>query len=164
MLSKDYTFASERLSYRGINEDDTELIVAWRNDSDNARNFFSKPPTLESHRNWFKQYLNDSNRYDFMIIDSDGEPIGTINLTDITKDSCDIGYMIGERTARKKGYATEAVRAISKVAFDVFGVKQVRASIKPENIASEKVVAGGGFRKHKHVWVIDAPDSFFEQQ
>ena len=157
MLSKRHSFSSERLSYRGIEGGDAELIVSWRSEPGNARNFFGEPPTLESHLEWFRGYLSDESRYDFMILDPGGRRVGTVSLTGIGGRSCEVGYMIGDRSARGRGYATEAVRAAARLAFGELGVARVRARIRAGNEASERVAAGAGFRELEHVWELEAP-------
>lgn len=152
MLSKRHAFSSERLSYRGIEARDAGLIVAWRSDPDNARQFFGAPPTLESHLEWFHGYLGDPTRYDFMILAPDGVRIGTVSLSGIDGDSCEVGYMIGDGSVRGKGYATEAVRAVTRLAFEELGVGLVSARIRTGNVASERVAAGAGFCDCEHVW------------
>lgn len=163
MLSKCHAFSSERLSYRGIEALDAELIVAWRSDPDNARYFFGAPPTLESHLEWFRSYLDDPTRYDFMILDPNGTRVGTVSLSGIDGESCEVGYMIGDGSARGKGYATEAVRAVTRLAFDELGIRHVDARIRVGNVASEKVASGGGFREHEHIWRLDAPCAFSDE-
>lgn len=156
MLSKDYRFSSERLLFRGIAREDAELIVAWRSDPVNYRNFRSGASlTLESHLAWFERYLGDSTRYDFMVLGPDGKPIGTVSLSDVTSESCEIGYMIGDVASRGRGYASEAVRAACGVAFDELGVDRVDARILPGNVASERAAASAGLVEHEHVWSIE---------
>ncbi len=152
MLSKTSTFSSERLSYRGIEEGDAGLIVSWRSDPGNARNFFGEPPTLESHLEWFGRYLEDPTRYDFMVLGPDGRRIGTVTLSRISGGSCEVGYMIGDGSARRCGYATEAVRAVTRLAFEELGVERVEARIRPGNVASERVAGRAGFLEEERVW------------
>lgn len=155
MLSKCHTFSSERLSYRGIEAQDAELIVAWRSDPDNARYFFGEPPTLESHLEWFRGYLADPTRYDFIILGPNGARVGTVSLSGIDGKSCEIGYMIGDGSARGKGYAAEAVRAAVRLAFEELGVERVYARIRPGNTASERVVERVGFHELERVWGLE---------
>lgn len=157
-VDKSASFASERLAYRGIAREDAGLIVSWRSDPENLANFFdTRPPTLESHLAWFEEYLKNPSRLDLMILDGEGRRIGTVTLSAIGEVSCEVGYLVGDRSARGKGYATEAVRAACRYAFDVLGVERVDARIRPDNAASERVAAGGGFVEHEHVWRCERP-------
>ena len=144
-LSKDYSFESERLRFRGIEERDAEAIVTWRGDPANYRNFLDpRPITLEGHLAWFSRYLDDPTRFDFLIEDGDGSAVGTCGLSNINGDSCEISYMIGAIESRGKGYATEALKALTEVAFRELGVEHVDARILAHNEASMRVAAGGG--------------------
>ncbi|MCF6414153.1 GNAT family N-acetyltransferase [Collinsella tanakaei] len=164
-VDKNASFSSERLSYRGISRGDAGLIVSWRSDPENLACFFdTHPPTLESHLAWFEGYLGDPSRLDLMIIDGEGRGIGTVTLSAIGGGSCEVGYLIGDRSARGRGYASEAVRAACRYAFDVLGVERVDARIKPGNAASERAAAGGGFVEHEHVWRLERPRPVPDEQ
>lgn len=155
-LTKEYSFSSERLKCRGIIGDDAEKIVQWRSDPANHRNFFNaRPVSIDEHLSWFVNYLNDKTRYDFMILDNAERRIGTCGLSNITTDSCEISYMIGEKTARGKGYASEVVRALSDIAFRELSVREVIARIRPDNEASMHVVLAGGFTEVERVFKIE---------
>lgn len=157
-VDKGASFASERLSYRGISRGDADLIVSWRSDPENLANFFdTRPPTLESHLAWFEGYLEDPSRLDLMIIDGEGRRIGTVTLSGIGGGSCEVGYLVGERAARGKGYAAEAVRAACRYAFGVLGLDRVDARIKPGNLASERVAAAAGLEERERVFSLERP-------
>ena len=155
-VDKRASFASERLFFRGIARDDAELIVSWRSDPENLANFFDqRPPTMESHLAWFERYLRDPSRLDLIILDGEGRRIGTVTLSAIGEGSCEVGYLIGDRSARGQGYATEAVRAACRYAFDVLGVERVDARIRPGNAASERVAAAAGFEELERVFGLE---------
>lgn len=153
MLSKDYFFDSEQLRFRGIQEKDADLIVLWRSNPDNFKNFITaKPITKDDHLRWFANYLNDETRYDFLIIDLEGLPIGTCGLSNITGDSCEISYMIGNPDARGKGFAIEAIQALSDVAFRELGVSFIDARILAHNIASRKAAEKSAYLENEVVY------------
>lgn len=163
-LTKDYRFSSERLEFRGIAREDAEAIVGWRSDPANYENFLdARPITLESHLAWFGRYLNDPDRYDFVILEG-GRPIGTCGLSGITPESCEASYMVGDVSCRGKGYATEALKAITDVAFRELGVEHVDLRILPHNMASMKVAVGGGFSEHERIFTRRAPDTAADEQ
>lgn len=155
-VDKGASFSSERLRFRGIAREDAELIVSWRSDPENLVNFFNtRPPTLESHLAWFEGYLKDPSRLDLMILDDEGRRIGTVTLSAIGSGSCEVGYLVGDRAARGKGYAAEAVRAACRYAFDALGLDRVDARIKPGNLASERVAAAVGFEERERVYSLE---------
>lgn len=160
IVDKSASFTSERLIYRGIAWKDADAIVSWRNEPDNLANFFDQRPlTLESHLAWFEKYLDDPSRIDFMISDGAGKQIGTVTLSSIESGSCEVGYLIGDKSARGKGYATEAVRAACHYAFEELGLCCVDARIKPDNTLSERVAAKVGFDEREHVWRLERSHS-----
>lgn len=145
-IDKNVSFGSERLRYRGIREEDADIISAWRSDSDNYAWFFEPHPiSVDEHLTWFAGYLKDDSRLDLLISDEEGHPIGTGGLSSVGDDECEISYMIGEKSARKKGYAVEAIRALSDYAFSSLGADRIRARILPDNEASIRAIKRGGF-------------------
>lgn len=153
MISKNHTFVSKRLRYRGITLDDAEKIVGWRSEPDNYRYFFSGRPTImKEHIEWFKRYMSDCSRFDFMISDLSGHRIGIVWLSDIVNDSCEVSYIIGEKESRNHGYATEAIQAICEMARKELGIVRFIARILPENIASQKTAEKAGFVEKERVF------------
>jgi len=59
----------------------------------------------------------------------------------------EIGYGISEEH-RNNGYATEAAKAVIKFAFESAGQDVLAAIVKPENIASGRVIEKLGFTNH----------------
>lgn len=75
--------------------------------------------------------------------------IGAVNLTQIIYDpflSCYMGYKM-DKDHMGKGYMTEAVSQAIALAFEVYGLHRVEASIMPRNKASRKVLLANGFQK-----------------
>lgn len=156
MISKNHRFSSERLSYRGITEADAPLIVGWRNDPRNYRWFHVQAPiTIEGHISWFESYLDDRTRFDFMVLDPVGRPIGTAGLSNISDATCEVNYMIGEETARGMGYATEAVQAMCSLAFRELRVASVKASILSGNEASIRTAMAAGMTERERIFAIE---------
>jgi [ribosomal protein S5]-alanine N-acetyltransferase len=61
----------------------------------------------------------------------------------------ELGYMVLPEFQRK-GYTTEAVRAIVNYGFTEMNLHSIEAIIDPRNIASEKVLTNLGFQKEAH--------------
>ncbi|MCI8469274.1 MAG: GNAT family N-acetyltransferase [Eggerthellaceae bacterium] len=161
MIAKDHVFASERLRYRGIARSDADRIVAWRSRPENYRTFFNaRPITLPEHLRWYETYLHDDTRIDFMIIDAEGNPIGTAGLSNINGKSCEVSYMIGDESSRGKGFAKEALRAMCELAFDEMGVEEVVARVLPSNHASMGVARGAGFLEAERVFRLESSSRF----
>jgi RimJ/RimL family protein N-acetyltransferase len=144
-MNKHDTFDSERLYYRGINEEDTDCLVKWRSKPEVYKYFKNPVPiTKESHNQWYENsYLHDLLRYDYIIFDKAKaikEKIGCIGVSKINiPDKCfEISYIIGEAFQRR-GYATESIVTIlCKMRSE--GFTTVYADIHKNNIASIKTI------------------------
>ena len=85
-------------------------------------------------------------RYWIFIKETD-ELIGTIALSNIIRGvfkSCYMGYKLSEAQIGK-GYMTEAVQMIVKLAFDEMQLHRIEANIMPHNVGSIQVVKKNGF-------------------
>lgn len=59
----------------------------------------------------------------------------------------EIGYGLREEKDRNKGYMKEAILAVVDYGFDVMKLNRIEAFISPNNIASQKLVTGLGFKQ-----------------
>ncbi len=78
-----------------------------------------------------------------VVLKETDELIGHVGLSPIDKD-VEIGYAIAENQ-QGKGYATEAVVAITKWAINVLGLSEVLGIVDSKNQASCKVLEKSGF-------------------
>lgn len=79
-----------------------------------------------------------------------GTMIGDVGLHFLADpEQMEIGYTISPHHQRK-GYATEAIRAILGYLFDTLGKHRVTASLDPRNTASAAVLEKLGFRLEAH--------------
>ncbi len=147
-MRKDDSFLSERLFFRGINEQDTDCLVRWRSDPRIIRYCNNPVPLVEqSHLYWYQEkYLKSSNRFDFIVIDRIlNKKIGFMGIKDIDWESRqgEISYAIAEKNFLQKGYAKEAIWALLK--YIQRDIKLAYAIIHQDNIASIKTVSSLGF-------------------
>lgn len=71
--------------------------------------------------------------------------VGRMQAT-VTECHADIAWVIGPHF-RNQGYATEAARCIAAWLLGFFNPREVRATIHPENTASQRVAANVGMRR-----------------
>ena len=76
---------------------------------------------------------------------STGELIGHAGLSPLNHGEVEIGYAVEEKY-QGKGYATEAVRALSEYGLKHFGFKSVTGVVDSMNTASLKVLEKTGYR------------------
>lgn len=76
-----------------------------------------------------------------------GRHIGNIKIGPILKEHArsEIGYLIGDRAAWGKGYATEAIRATSRYGFEDLGLAKITAGVYDLNKGSAKALLNAGF-------------------
>ncbi|MCY4111836.1 MAG: GNAT family N-acetyltransferase [Chloroflexi bacterium] len=74
----------------------------------------------------------------------DQSVVGRMQAT-VTECQADIAWVIGPRF-RNRGYATEAGRCIAAWLVEFFDLDEVRATIHPDNPASQRVAANIGMR------------------
>jgi [ribosomal protein S5]-alanine N-acetyltransferase len=86
--------------------------------------------------------------YAFGIFDAGGL-IGDVNLNAVVRgvfQNAYLGYAVAEK-ANGRGYATEAVRAAVRIAFEELGLHRVQAAVMPRNAGSIRVLEKVGFRR-----------------
>jgi RimJ/RimL family protein N-acetyltransferase len=77
---------------------------------------------------------------------TESEQIGGTGLHNrIGKDAREIGYWINVKHANR-GYATEAVRALMRVAFEIEQLSRLEIRCDPENVFSRRIPLRLGFR------------------
>jgi ribosomal-protein-alanine N-acetyltransferase len=86
--------------------------------------------------------------YAFVVLDG-GEIAGRITLNEVVRgplQSANVGYWIDEgRNGR--GLASRALAAVLETAYGELGLHRVAASTRPENHASQRVLAKNGFTR-----------------
>ncbi|WP_344633550.1 GNAT family N-acetyltransferase [Streptomyces glaucosporus] len=79
-----------------------------------------------------------------VVVGEDGEPVGRVNLVDVTGGSAELGYRVAERAAGR-GVATAAVREVCRPAGGPYGLSELWAVTTLDNPASRAVLERTGF-------------------
>ena len=136
------------VSLRRLSGDDTESILGWRGRPDVADQLFSeRPPTRREHEDWLAALALRSDRMEFVIVDRQLGPVGTVGLSgiDFGKDEAEYGIMLGEPAARGLGVATLASIAILDHAFDSLGLSRVILRVFSDNERARRLYDRLGF-------------------
>lgn len=142
-----------KISLRPIEPEDIDLLYQWENnmeiwEASNTRTPFSKYILA--------QYIKESARgiYDTkqlrLIIENENKKlVGAVDLFDFEPYHlrAGVGIMIHNSSDKNKGYATDALAALSNYALNVLGVKQLYANIAEDNSVSIKLFDKAGFKK-----------------
>lgn len=140
---------------RPITDDDTDLIINWRN-SDAVRPYFiyQKPFTKEGHERWMETMIKSGLGYQFIVcLIEDDTPVGCTYLRDYNREHSKIEYgvFLGSEEVKGKGIGTEILTLTLQFAFEELGVHKVFARAFADNAASVGSFLKGGFEKEAYL-------------
>ncbi len=142
-----------RVRLRLLEQRDLPLTLAWRNQEQIRKwFFFSDIIAPEQHRAWFDLYRTRNDDFVFVIEDvwSIYRPVGQVAVYGIDWQARrgEFGrLMIGEADARGKGFANEATRLITSMAFDMLGLNEVYLAVLNDNVSAIKTYLACGFEE-----------------
>jgi diamine N-acetyltransferase len=149
------------ISLRPLEPSDIELLYKWENDLDIWELSNTKTPFS---RHILAQYLMEAAKDIYetkqlrLIIQNEAlEAVGAVDLFDFEPYHmrAGVGILIHNKAHRKKGYASNALTALSIYAFEVLGLHQLFANITTDNTDSIKLFEKCGFSQTgcKKDWV-----------
>lgn len=145
VIAKTQIIKTPRLTLRPFSEfDSAKFFQNWGRDEAITRYLtrrvhVSPDETADWIARWLPLYANPG--FFLWCIEYAGEPIGTINLHDVSEEnlSCDMGYSIGSRWWGL-GLMTEAASAVRDFAFEAADMHRLTAWIAEGNAASGRVL------------------------
>jgi UDP-4-amino-4,6-dideoxy-N-acetyl-beta-L-altrosamine N-acetyltransferase len=117
-------------------ESEHQLLVTWRNES--AQWFFSSTRiVLDGHLAWYARVEADPSQ-EFYVIEAEGQPVGTVGLTDIDvhHHRAEYGRLLIAPEFRRKGYGGAAMRALLNRAFGKMELHRVWGDVLSINNAA----------------------------
>ena len=157
MLDTNLRIQGSRVYLRPItdSEEDTNLIIEWRN-SDAVRPYFiyQKPFTVEGHKQWLEGQIFFGKGFQFIVCRADNhKPIGCTYLRDYDENArkAEYGVFLGEVTERGKGLGKEVLDLTLKFAFEELKLHKVYARAFADNLPSVMSFLGCGFDKEAHL-------------
>ena len=140
---------------RPITDEDTNLIIKWRN-SDAVRPYFiyQKPFTKEGHEKWMETMIRSGLGYQFIVCRiEDDMPVGCTYLRDYDRENSKIEYgvFLGSEDVKGKGIGTEILGLTLEFAFGELDVHKVFARAFADNGASVGSFLKGGFEKEAYL-------------
>ena len=142
----------ERCVIRRWRTRDAASVVLYANNynvSRYLRDRFPHPYTMEHARAFLAGAVGEEGEETKFAIEVDGEAVGGIGViagADIERFSAEIGYWLGE-PFWGRGIATEAVRAVSRYAFESFDLCRLEAGVFEWNPASMRVLEKAGYSR-----------------
>lgn len=149
-LKKDLRIDGEQIYFRPITEEDTDLVLSWRNGEKVVNNFiYRKPISREEHLNWLHQKVEAGKVYQFIICDiKNDQPLGSIYLQDFDENALSVeeGIFLGATEAFGRGIGVEATKMLIQYTFRTLGFKKMTARVLGYNNASRKMFEKCGFK------------------
>jgi RimJ/RimL family protein N-acetyltransferase len=142
---------SKNFILRPFRRGDEASLIKHINDKFIAKNtlHIPYPYTLKDAKKWINHNLELSKKRNKQeinfAIEVNGEVVGGIGLGYIDNCSAEIGYWLGRRYWGQ-GIMTEAVKLVTKYAFEKLGLKRVYAYVFWGNKQSVRVLEKNGFK------------------
>ena len=130
---------TERLNIRIASDDEMQRLISEEKDEELKKAYtemFDCCAANPEQRQWYAAWFIEL---------ASGERVGDLCFKGLSPDGCvEIGYgLLPEYWG--KGYATEAVKAMTEWASKQPGVKRIEAETDPENTASQRVLEKTGY-------------------
>ena len=141
----------KKIQIRRMTEDDTDLIVTWRNNPRVRHNFiYRKPFTKEGHENWIHTMVDTGKVVQFIIEErSSGKPVGSVYLRDIDPEcrKAEYGIFIGEDWAVGKGFGSEAAGLAVQYGFEKLNLHKIFLRVFADNLPAIHSYEKAGFKQ-----------------
>ena len=139
---------NENISLRLITPDDTDKIIAWRNNPEVCKNFiYQKPLTENTHLYWIESMINTGKAVQFIINNDELGDIGSTYLRDINHEhhKAEYGIFIGNDIAVGKGYGTIACKMVCQYGFEVLHLHKIFLRVFENNNQAIRSYEKSGF-------------------
>ena len=134
---------------RSVDSSDIDTILLWENDPALARFSTPHPPYT---REQIEQFVRNQQEGFFAngqirwMVEVEGHRVGAIDLFDYNGTEAEVGILIYKECDRRKGYASDALRAVQSYAQSL-RILRLKAVIDDDNTASIALFKGCGFVK-----------------
>ena len=135
-----------------IAADITPRYLSWFDDAQVTRFLEAKHLKAEDALEFLEWGLKNGLRHMFAVCDAKtGLHIGNVKLGDFNLKSgtSDLVTVIGDRDYWGRGIATLAIRIVTNLAFEKYGIRKLSAGIYSDNIGSIKAYSRAG-------WIVEA--------
>ena len=145
-----YFLKYKNLELRPLDEEHIENLRVWRNDKEQTkylRQIGHISPEMQ--KAWFENYKTDKDIISFAIYETEdlNRMVGALSLYDFNDDVVEIGKIqVGDKDAQGKGIGRISFVMLLKLAFEVFKVKKVIATVNVDNAPARKSYFRIGFK------------------
>lgn len=147
---------------RPISEDDTDLIIRWRNSDAVRTNFIYRELfTRQSHERWMETMVRTGRVVQMIICERAGsdetnreeKPVGSVYIRDIDHihHKGEYGIFIGEENARGRGIGTVAAKLMIRYAFEELGLHKLFLRVFADNKRAMGSYEKAGFEREAYL-------------
>jgi len=132
-------------------KDISEKYICWLNDKEVNR-FLSVEGQIQSYetvKGYVESFQRDQNKILLGIfLKGNDEHIGNVTLSGIDwrNKFGAVGLCIGDKKFWRKGYGSEVLECVKKLAFEVIGLNRLESSVNVENTVSIRLFEKAGFK------------------
>ena len=150
---------TERLLLRPFTDADADALFAIHGPPDNSRFLYTEPRSRDEIPEMierFKQLSAIDDKHDGVrlaaVLAATGELVGDICLWRVSREhrQGEVGYVL-DPAHQGRGYATEAVREMLRIGFEVAGFHRIVGRLDARNTASAAVLERLGMRREAHL-------------
>ncbi len=142
-----------KIILRPLEPEDIDLLYQWENDMElwevsHTKTPFSRYILAEYIKNTTKD-IYTTRQLRLVIENEESQPVGAVDLFDFEPFHlrAGIGILIHQEEDRQRGYAIDALKALSQYAAGSLGLKQLYANIASDNEASIGLFEKAGFKR-----------------
>ena len=144
---------NERISLRALEPEDLEILYKWENDTriwkmSNTVAPFSRYTLRRFIENQGCDIYETKQLRMVIVARRDGRAVGAIDLFDIdpTNRRAGVGILVYEDRDQGQGYASGALTAMIRYAFQVLGLNQLYCNVLSSNMRSLNLFKSKGFK------------------
>lgn len=155
LMAKEYRDEQAGIYLRPITDEDTSLIVAWRNsDAVRSRFIYRELFTEEGHRSWLKNMVETGKAIQTIVCDLETDkPLGSVFLRDVDRkhNKAEYGIFLGEAQARGRGVGTAAAKLMLRYAFCEEKLHRVFLRVLADNAQAIRSYEKAGFVREAYL-------------
>jgi UDP-2,4-diacetamido-2,4,6-trideoxy-beta-L-altropyranose hydrolase len=150
------TLSRPQVRLRAATAGDCRRWWQWRNEAEVRRVSFNSAEILyETHAEWFRRSLGDTDRRLLIVENAARDAIGFVRL-DLQPQAVEISLGL-DAAHRGSGYGEPILRHATNVALQLAGERPIDALVKPDNLASQRVFEHADFEVVERLTVQGQP-------
>ena len=108
-----------------------------------------QPISPDQQEEWLESMIDLTGNNRRFIVLADGKAVGMVGLYDINwiHRTCEIGAFIGDKNARRKGYARDACLTLEQYAKDYLNLRKIKLKVVSDNSKAKTMWTKLGYQE-----------------